>query len=67
MPNSAIIHENDLDYVVRTRAGYKDKILVKILKQNETYSIIRRYDNDELKELGFDSTRNSTIKNHFFV
>lgn len=62
VPNSAIIHENDLDYIIRTRAGYQDKILVKILKQNETYSIISRYDNEELKELGFDSSKIRQLK-----
>lgn len=62
VPNSAIIHENDLDYIVRTRAGYTDKILVKILKQNDTYAIISRYDNDELKELGFDTTQIRQLK-----
>ena len=62
VPNSAIIHENDLDYIVRTRAGYTDKILVKILKQNDTYAIISRYDNEELKGLGFDTTQIRQLK-----
>lgn len=62
VPNSAIIHENDLDYIIRTRAGYTDKILVKILKQNDTYSIISRYDNEELKELGFDTSKIRQLK-----
>ena len=30
--------------------GYTDKILIKILKQNESYSIITNYTNEELKE-----------------
>lgn len=55
VPNSAIIQEDNLNYIVRTRAGYLDKILVKILKQNSNYSIIGRYENSELTELGFDS------------
>lgn len=62
VPNSAIIHENDLDYIIRTRAGYQDKILVKILKQNENDSIITRYDNEELKELGLDSSQIRQLK-----
>ena len=53
IPNSAIIHEGDLTYVIRNRTGYKDKILVKILKQNEGYAIIRNYTTSELKELGY--------------
>lgn len=51
--NSAIIQEGDLTYVVRNRTGYKDKILVKILKQNQDYSIIRNYTTEELKGLGY--------------
>ena len=51
--NSAIIQEDELTYVIRNRTGYKDKILVKILKQNEDYSIIRNYTTEELKELGY--------------
>lgn len=53
IPNSAIIQEGDLTYVIRNRTGYKDKILVKILKQNEGYAIIRNYTTSELKELGY--------------
>ena len=53
IPNSAIIREGDLCFVTRNRAGYLDKILVKVLKQNENYSIVEKYDTDELKELGY--------------
>lgn len=54
IPNSAIIKEGDLCYVTRNRAGYLDKILVKVLRQNEHYSIVGKYKNEELKELGFN-------------
>ena len=53
IPNSAIIKEGELCYVTRNRAGYLDKILVKVLRQNENYSIVTQYDNEELKELGY--------------
>ena len=56
VPNSSIITEGKLNYVVRNKAGYKDKILVKVLKQNSSYSIIGNYDTNELKELGFSTT-----------
>lgn len=55
VPNSAILTEEGKHYVVRNRAGYLDKILVKILRQNETYSILDRYSTDELKEMGYTS------------
>lgn len=53
--NSAILEENDLSYIERSKAGFSDKIYVKILRQNDTYSIIENYTNEELAELGFDS------------
>lgn len=37
VPNQAIVKANDLDYVVRNRAGYLNKILVKVKKQGEKY------------------------------
>lgn len=53
VPNQAIVKIDDLDYVVRNRAGYLNKILVKVKKQGEKYSIVEAYTNEELKELGF--------------
>lgn len=53
VPNYVLIKEDDLNYVIRNRMGYKDKILVKILKQNEDYSIIENYKADELREMGY--------------
>lgn len=55
VPNQAIVKENDLAYVVRNRAGYLSKILVKVKKEGEKYSIVESYDTDELKELGFSN------------
>ena len=62
VPNSAIITEGDLHYVMRNRAGYLDKILVKILRQNENYAIVDDYTTEELKELGFTSQEIATMK-----
>ncbi len=53
VPNQAIVKKDDLDYVVRNRAGYLSEILVKIKKQGEKYSIVESYTTEELKELGF--------------
>ena len=64
VPNSSIIEENNNKYIVRTRMGYTDKILIKVLKTNENYSIIRNYETSELKEeLGYDSTSIKQNKN----
>lgn len=55
VPNSAIIEEGGLSYVIRNRAGYTDKILVNVLSQNKNYSIIDNYSTDKLVELGYDA------------
>lgn len=55
VPNQAIVKEGDLDYVVRNRAGYLSKILVKVKKQGEKYSIVESYSTEELKTLGFSN------------
>ena len=55
VPNQAIVRENDLAYVVRNRAGYLNKILVKVKREGENYSIVEAYDTEELKELGFSN------------
>ena len=55
IPNQAIVKENELAYVVRNRAGYLNKILVKVKKEGDKYSIVEPYDTEELKELGFTS------------
>ena len=57
VPNTAISTEekdgNEISYVTRTRIGYEDKIIVKVLKKNEKYSIVTNYTSDELQELGY--------------
>lgn len=59
IPNTAIAHETkgdkELPYVVRVRAGYEDKILVKVLRKNDKYSIVTNYTSKELDELGYAS------------
>ena len=62
VPNESRVEENNLQYVVRNRAGYLSKILVKVKKQNERYSIISNYTSEELKELGYSSTEISNMK-----
>ena len=55
VPNQSIIQVDNLNYVVRNRAGYLSKILVKVKKQGEKYSIIDSYSAEELKNLGFSN------------
>ena len=62
VPNQAIVNENDLNYVVRNRAGYLSKILVKVERQGDKYSIIDSYTTEELKELGFSEAEIANYK-----
>lgn len=62
VPNQAIIEENGLNYVVRNRAGYLDKILVKVTRKNDKYSLVSNYKTEELKELGFSETEIKSMK-----
>lgn len=52
--NSAILEENDISYVEKMKAGYAEKIYVKVLRQNDTYSIVENYKDEELLELGMN-------------
>ena len=59
VPNQAISTEekdgNKISYITRTRIGYEDKIIVKVLNSNEKYSIVTNYTSEELGELGYTS------------
>jgi len=61
VPNSSIITENNLNYVIRTKAGYLDKILVKIKKTTDSYSIVTNYSTSEIEELDIDSGVSTSI------
>lgn len=63
IPNEAIKEENGLSYVVRNRNGYYNKMLVKILKQNDEYCIVRQYKTEELEELGLTSSQIYSMRN----
>ena len=63
VPKSAIYYNNGLSYVVRNRGGYQDRILIEILKENDNYCIVRNYDNEDLKSLGFTLQEINAMKN----
>ena len=58
--NNAIIEKDDQTYVIKNRAGYLDTILIKVLRQNDTFSIVENYTKEELEQKGFNSNE---IKN----
>ena len=60
--NSCVLEENDQTYVERNTTGYTEKIPVKVLRQNDTYSIVENYTDDELRELGYTDEEISDIK-----
>ncbi len=62
VPNSSIIHEENKDYVIRSRTGYTDKILIKIKRQNEDYAIIENYTTQELREMGYSTNEITSMK-----
>ena len=63
--NSCILettkNDNEISYVEKNRAGYTEKILVKVLRQNENYSIVKNYEKEELRELGFSENEISDM------
>ncbi len=61
IPNSAIINQNNLNYVIRTKNGYLEKVLVKIKKQTSDYSIVTNYSSSEIKEMNIDKNAKTSI------
>lgn len=69
VPNQAIVEKDGLQYVVRKRAGYSKKVLIKTAKsgsgkeaKNDKYSIIKNYTIDELKDLGLSNSEINAYK-----
>ena len=54
-PNKSILYENGLSYLMRKRNGRIEKVLVKIIKQNDNFSIVDNYSTEQLAELSFTS------------
>ena len=62
VPNSAIGEdENGLKYVLKKNASEVSKVLIKVLKTNNKYSIISTYNTEDLKALGMDTTESGNI------
>ena len=64
VPNSALIKEDDKVYVEKNRSGYSARVLVKVLKQNDAYSIVDNYTTQELQEMGYSYDE---IKNMYSI
>lgn len=61
VPNSAIITENNLNYVIKSRSGYLTKVLVKVKKTTDLYSIVTNYTSAEIEELSIDPQAQTSI------
>ena len=59
--NTAIVEEDEKCYVEKNKAGYTEKVLIKVLRQNDTYSIVRNYEKEELQEMGYSEEEISKI------
>ncbi len=61
VPNSCIFEQNGLKYVLRTKAGYLDKVLVKVQKTTDNYSIVTNYSTSEKEDLDIDKNVSTSI------
>ncbi len=65
VPNSTILEdEKGLKYVVRKKTNQNEKVIVKVLKRNDKYSIITTYNTDELKALNIDIEKYNKIQQY---
>lgn len=64
VPNSAIIYDDaGQAYIIRNRAGYLDKILIKKVRETKSYTLVENYETEELKEKGFTAEEIKKMKN----
>lgn len=61
IPNSAIITENNLNYVIRNKAGYLEKVLVKEVKKTDNYSIVSNYSVTDFNDLNVNKKAKTSI------
>lgn len=62
VPNKAIVEQDGLNYVVRNKAGNFEKILVKVKRNNDKYSIVSSYSTNELEKLGIEEDKINSMK-----
>ena len=63
VPNKTIVEKDGLNYVVRNKAGKLEKILVKVKRKNDKYSIVSSYSSNELEKLGIEKNEINSMKN----
>lgn len=55
--NKAIEEEKGFHFIIKNKWTYREKIIVKIVKKTEEFSLVENYTSEELKELGIDITK----------
>lgn len=64
VPNSSIIYDEfGRPYIIRNRAGYLDKILIKKIRETKSYTLVDNYKIEELKQQGFSDEDIKKMKN----
>ena len=68
VPNDAIIKTEDgNDCIIKEKAGIYTKVLVKVLKQNDKYSIIENYTAEDFEKLGINASSYSKINQYDMI
>lgn len=68
IPNDAIVSgENDVKYVVKEKAGSYSNIYIKVLKQNDKYSIVENYSTEELNKIGINVNSYSKLSQYDMI
>ena len=63
--NKSILREGDFSYVVRRKGSFEEKILIKIIKETDEYSLIANYTTEELNKMKVDLSKyRMTINEH---
>lgn len=63
--NKSIIKEGDYSYVIRRKGNFEEKILVKIIKETDEYSLIKNYTTDELNKMKLDFSESRMTINEY--
>ena len=61
VPNSSIFEKDGLNYVIRTKSGYLDRVLIKVQKTTDNYSIVTNYSTSEKEELDIGKNVSTSI------
>lgn len=68
IPNDAIVSgENDIKYVVKEKAGSYSNIYIKVLKQNDKYSIVENYSTEDLNKIGINVNSYSKLSQYDMI